>query len=558
MLRTLQFYISRELIKTFALTAVGLTLTFSLTGGALNMMRADVLNAVQVLRLLGFVLPLALTLTLPVAALFSCAMVYGRLAADNEFDACRASGINIHRLLAPAFGLSILTGIFTFIFANFILPTSIRNMEALIARDLQKIIVAALNMQGYFKYGSLALHAGRPPHSEQGPDGTTVQIDSAAFMQIEGENLLRAGTTEQVQVNFRSDPETGDPVAEAAMHDIRAYDFEQKRLYVTAYQPIDPIAVPMFTETKTKWLDLSELLRFRREPLEFLPIQRQLTRLRGQVREAAFYAYAVDQLTGPERVLRLGEFNGRPKYQIRAKTAFHDPLDFRPQLDGVTIIEAMDGYQREWSSERCSLRVSRGIGSVPYIVQIRVAGQVRLLNPLDPENKRVEKPDTNLEAAPLPQNILDWEARVSDLDLLGITQEHIRMAAEGQLPSEPPPAKFKLGERVENARISTLAALAEQSLEIVGVIHSRVAFSAAALVMLVLAAALAIIFRGGQLLTAFIISFIPGLVVVVLNITGRQMSEKAEYHLAGLAIIWSGIALLALADVVVLSKFLKR
>ncbi|NLU20428.1 MAG: LptF/LptG family permease [Phycisphaerae bacterium] len=559
MLRTLQTYVCRELLKTFALTAIGLTLTFSLTGGVFNMMRAPVLSAEQTLHLLGFVLPFALTLTLPVAALFSCAMVYGRLAAGNEFDACRASGINIHRLLAPAFGLSVVTAAFTFVFANYVLPSSIRNVEALVARDLQKLIVAALNMQGHFKQGPVVVHAGEPPRTEKTAEGATqVWIESAAFMHIENESLLRVGTAHQVVVDFWTDPSTGDPSAQAVMYDIRACDLEQKRLYASEYQPIEPIAVPMFTETKTKWLNLTELLKFQRDPLKFLPIQRQIAKLRTQAREARFYAYAVEQLNGREAVLRLGSLNGRPKYEVRAKRAYHDPLDFRPQLDGVTVKEAMQGYDRVWHAERCSLRVARGFGSDPHIVQLRLSGQVYLINPLDPEQKRVDKPATNLDPVSLPQFILDWEDQVSDLDLLGITQEHIDLAAKGQLPSAPPPSKFNLGGRVENARISTLGALAEQSLEIVGVIHSRLAFSACVLVMLVLAAGLAIIFRGGQLLTAFIISFVPGMVVVVLNIAGRQLSEKPLYHLTGLAIIWSGIGVLALADVVVLSKFLKR
>src|SRR5690349_12544578 len=107
MLKTLQFYVSRELIKTFLLAAVGLTLVFSLCGGVLNMIQAEVLTVIQVAQIFGFIVPLSLTLTLPVAALFACAMVYGRLAADNEFDACRASGVNIFRLLIPAMGLSV-------------------------------------------------------------------------------------------------------------------------------------------------------------------------------------------------------------------------------------------------------------------------------------------------------------------------------------------------------------------------------------------------------------------------------------------------------------------
>ena len=106
MVGILQRYIARELLKTFGLATIALTLTFSLCGGVMNMIQAELLTAVQIARMMAFVLPIATTLTLPVAALYACANVYGRLVADNEFDACKASGINIHRLLAPAMALS--------------------------------------------------------------------------------------------------------------------------------------------------------------------------------------------------------------------------------------------------------------------------------------------------------------------------------------------------------------------------------------------------------------------------------------------------------------------
>ena len=110
-MRILQLYVARELFKTFALAAIGLTLVLSLCGTMANLAKLDqmeVLTAVDVLQVLWLVQPMVLTVTLPVSALFACAIVYGRLAADNEFDACRASGVNIHRLLAPAVALSVL------------------------------------------------------------------------------------------------------------------------------------------------------------------------------------------------------------------------------------------------------------------------------------------------------------------------------------------------------------------------------------------------------------------------------------------------------------------
>ena len=66
MIKTLQWYIFREMSKTFVLSTIGLTLVFALGGGVFNMIRIEGVSATQLARLLLFVLPVATTLTLPV------------------------------------------------------------------------------------------------------------------------------------------------------------------------------------------------------------------------------------------------------------------------------------------------------------------------------------------------------------------------------------------------------------------------------------------------------------------------------------------------------------
>lgn len=557
MLKTLQFYVSRELLKTFLLTAVGLTLTFSLTGGVLNMIQAEVLTTVQMLHLLAFVLPVATTLTLPVSALFSCAMVYGRLAADNEFDACKASGVNIHRLLAPAMGLSILTAVTTFGLANYVIPEFIERMEALVRRDIQKVVVQALNTQGYIKQGPYIVSAGYAPRTEQTDDLKTVHINGAAVMQVENDNLAMCGTADYVRVDFTT-AQTGDPVVRASLYGIRAFDFQHSRAFASSRQSSDPMVLPTRMEQKTKWLDLGELLSYRANPIELLAVQSQLGKLRLQVRDALFYRDVQQQLTTGDRVLLLKDRDGEDKYEIRAEAVNLDRVDFRPELARVRVKAVMEGHTRTYTADRCTIRVGRGLGPLSDIVHLRLAGRVSFSDSQQPGRGAVPANDTDLDEVPLPMDIYEAEKRLSDRELLGVEPDEVREAAfSGRLDSAGPPP-LGLGLRVEDTRASTLREMAKSLLEISGVIHSRIAFSASVLVMLVLAAALAIIYRGGQLLTAFVISFIPALLVVVLNIAGRQLSENPGTHLIGVSMMWSGIALVAVADVVVLGRFLRR
>ena len=97
MVFTLHRYIFRELFKVFVLATVALTLILSL-GSMLQPIQKYGVGPEQVVHLLGYFLPITLTFVLPMGTLFATALVYGRIASDNELDACRASGISLMTL----------------------------------------------------------------------------------------------------------------------------------------------------------------------------------------------------------------------------------------------------------------------------------------------------------------------------------------------------------------------------------------------------------------------------------------------------------------------------
>ena len=79
-------------------------------------------------------------------------------------------------------------------------------------------------------------------------------------------------------------------------------------------------------------------------------------------------------------------------------------------------------------------------------------------------------------------------------------------------------------------------------------IHERSAFSVSVLTLVILGAALGIVFRGSQAVVAFGISFIPSLLVMVTIVTGKQLAHNAPTHGIGLMVMWTGIAIVAAVD----------
>ena len=122
MIRTIHFYISRELAKVTLLALVAFTLVLTVIGIIEPLRKQQGLGAEQVLALFGYLLPAMLSLTLPVGAMFAATVVYGRFAQDNEHLACRASGISTMNLLRPALVLGLIVTACSLILSNFVAP----------------------------------------------------------------------------------------------------------------------------------------------------------------------------------------------------------------------------------------------------------------------------------------------------------------------------------------------------------------------------------------------------------------------------------------------------
>jgi len=72
--------------------------------------------------LLIYALPSMLVVTIPMATLVGLLLVFGRLSADNEITAMKASGVGVHQLLLPILLTTIGLSVFNFLFMDYALP----------------------------------------------------------------------------------------------------------------------------------------------------------------------------------------------------------------------------------------------------------------------------------------------------------------------------------------------------------------------------------------------------------------------------------------------------
>ena len=73
-------------------------------------------------KLLIYVLPATLVVTIPMATLVGILLSLGRFSTDNEITAMKAHGIGFHQILLPLLAISGLLSIFDFFFMDYALP----------------------------------------------------------------------------------------------------------------------------------------------------------------------------------------------------------------------------------------------------------------------------------------------------------------------------------------------------------------------------------------------------------------------------------------------------
>lgn len=533
---TLQKYIFRELGKSFALAAVGLTITLSLGGGVLNIARMGEVTPGQLVRLLLLIVPVALAFTLPVAALFSSAATYGRLASDNEFVACRSSGINLHLLFAPTLVLSGFSAAVAFGFSNFLIPGMVRNLDEFLSADLGRYIEGQLAKPRGLTIGKkYRIHADE---SELDPgEPNRVVLRGVAFIEADQREWIRFGTANGVELRF--DREDEKALATASMLDLTYFDRRKGQFLDLGRQVIPPQQVPTLFAQEIKYLTLGELIQYAASPEEWFDAARALRAVRAELGKRRFFAGVVaDYLDNDtDRTVRIR--GGEVSWTIRADRMLELPGGQGLELEGVTIEEVDRGRQRSVKAERADIEVraaedlaQSGVVINAVVVEMELAGQ------------RVDRERITLGPALLPQGLLD--------ELLAMPDSQVLSGGDdgGSVPAADDP--------LAAARTEAVAARGETIRRIYSTLSERLAFSASIFVLVLLAAALGILFRGSQALVAFGISFVPSLAVIITIVMGRQIAQNEGTFLAGIGLMWLGIALVTLLDVYVMTRRLRR
>jgi len=146
-MRILHRYILSEMLKALALGLVSVTGVVAF-GLVLKALEEYGLGPFTSLLYMALSMPKAAYFALPLAAVLAGTLVYGRLAAQNELMACRASGVPTWSLFWPTIVLAVVASAAVFLLAAWPLPASAYAAKRLTLADIERLFFTRLSSTG--------------------------------------------------------------------------------------------------------------------------------------------------------------------------------------------------------------------------------------------------------------------------------------------------------------------------------------------------------------------------------------------------------------------------
>lgn len=185
MSRTLFWYIMRDMLRIFLLASAVFAGILSFGGLLVKMLQVG-LTGWQVGTMLMYLMPAMQSVSLSFSALFATTVVYGRLSADNELTACRATGISYVALAMPAVVLGLVLALASLGLWSYVVPHYTLKSEKVVFASLAELIQSSIQRSHQFKIPGTGLavfaeHAEVLPSPPDAPADEMLSLDKPMF-----------------------------------------------------------------------------------------------------------------------------------------------------------------------------------------------------------------------------------------------------------------------------------------------------------------------------------------------------------------------------------------
>lgn len=154
----LHWYIIFEILKVFGMTLFAAT-SLIMVAGVLQQLVAEGLNALAIIQLLPYILPVALQFTLPVALLFATCSVYGSMSADNEILALKSVGISPGQVMVPTLLLALILSPVAVWSSDLAMSWGMPGINRVVMNSIEDIVYGVLrNQHSYSTARGFSIH----------------------------------------------------------------------------------------------------------------------------------------------------------------------------------------------------------------------------------------------------------------------------------------------------------------------------------------------------------------------------------------------------------------
>jgi lipopolysaccharide export LptBFGC system permease protein LptF len=550
---TLFWYVFKDLVKIFLMASGALAGIMSF-GALLRPLTQNGLDGYQVLLLLRYFMPAMSTYSLPVAALFATTVVYGRMSADNEITACRASGVDFLTMTWPAVLLGLLVAVSSAYLLCFTVPNATMRGEGVVYSNLAKLIAHQIEETHQTGLGDLTVYAQDatlPADNANHPDDQAVVLRGPLIMTYETPPGMPAYyrvpksicSASKATAHIRQNPNDSSAALTVDLdHGVEfPREFIGTKTNVAGVDKAEfgPVLIPSPLSQKTKFMNIFDLEALRLDPSRGDQVKAVLNQFVKEDQAQAVIAKLMDQLNGPGAQCTLQSSDS--VYTITAEGGTHkavadtlivlagsEPIRFRQQSGGQVRLAA--------SGPVCKLVVTADPENDQAFITLEIKDAL-----LESGNTTTQNALSLKFAMPLPQEIASYKNRTYDQYLSGNIRDS------------------KASEKLLFAKTDLVN-------HIIGELHARCAFVVSCVLLVLVGSSLGMMFRSGNFLTAFAVSVIPAMLSTVLIVTGQHTVESTPLHPAtdaspvalGVSIIWSGNAIICLAAVVLLVRLQRR
>lgn len=590
---TLSRYIFWDLLRIFLMASGALAGIMSF-GGLLRPLTRQGLDATQVGQLLTYFTPAMTAYSFPIAALFATTMVYGRLSADNELTACRAAGISLLSVAIPAFLLGSLVVLISFIFLSFVVPAFTLKAEKVIYSNIAKVIASRIDQTHQIPiqqmYTVFAQDAYLPPAEKLKAGeqqvvltGVTIVKFKRPFGKDDWDYKVpeEFWTASSATAYINDTGENTNPELTVALTDGMSFPREFKGAMTGAIGSFQfgPLPLPSPIKENTKFMDLRQLKKVYLDQQESRRIQSLTAEFLRRDQEFGYIWQVRDALNATRRfsfhTVRGEEIRISFGEDVSAIDKMNElviaPTNPARAADGTrrvrvqriangkaqTVIEAREARLRVWP-RRGTGQIDGSLKLLESVTQGEALPPAEEGVPTDaapgPGPLAAGAPGAPGATTTAPGAVGEASARaVLPLPFRVSMPQSLRDLEKRKLDYYESPAAAVSGNQHRLKR--ELIVLRN---DLVSEMHGRMAFALSCLILVLVGCALGMMFRSGNFLTAFAISFVPALMTITLIIAGQQTCGNVPWQRGpgwvnplntGIALIWSGnTANLALAS----------